>query len=145
MEICGNASATLGEIGIGVLDGIQRAVENLVTNAERHGVRNGQPPSIIWSMRLDPHDVTLQVSDDGPGIPEAMRTELFERFRSNDPHGSGVGLWLVRWIVEQHGGTISAESNNGAVITARFPQGVNSPPSPTTKPQRPPKTSVAEL
>ena len=108
---------------------LERAVENLVTNAERHGVRNGQPPSIIWSMRLDANDVTLQVSDDGPGIPEAMRTELFERFRSNDPHGSGVGLWLVRWIVEQHGGTISAESNNGAVITARFPQGANSPPT----------------
>ena len=55
------------------------------------------------------------MTDEGPGIPEAARARVFERFyrtdeaRSADDGGSGLGLAIARWIVELHGGTIRAE------------------------------------
>jgi signal transduction histidine kinase len=64
--------------------------------------------------------VTLAVRDTGPGIAAADRPHLFERFFRVDPSrtsstdGAGLGLSLVKWIVERHGGSVTVDSEAGA-------------------------------
>ena len=59
--------------------------------------------------------VTIEVLDEGPGIPEADRSRVFERFyrtdlaRSSQRGGAGLGLAIARWIVDLHGGDIHPE------------------------------------
>jgi two-component system, OmpR family, sensor kinase len=89
---------------------IRLAIENLVGNAERHGAVGGRLPNVSIAVdSLPGGSARVRVSDDGPGIAVEMRAGLFERFGSNDPSGTGVGLWLVRWIAEQHGGTAEVD------------------------------------
>ena len=66
----------------------------------------------------------LTVSDEGPGIPASERLAVFERFHRVDGttrRGSGLGLALAREIVEAHGGTISIDDFNGAIVLVRLP------------------------
>ena len=71
----------------------------------------------------------LSVSDTGPGIPEEHLSHIFDRFyrvdsgRSRDQGGSGLGLNIVKWIAESHGGTISVRSvvGTGTIFAVRFP------------------------
>ena len=72
---------------------------------------------MIWicAETRDGH-VTVRVRDNGPGIPANMLTEIFEMFRQGDDSlerangGLGIGLTLVKRLVEEHGGTIEARS-----------------------------------
>jgi nitrogen fixation/metabolism regulation signal transduction histidine kinase len=72
--------------------------------------------------------VTLEIADNGPGIPEALLPQLFEPYVTNKKKGTGLGLAIVKKIVEEHAGTISAYNrettdNNasGAVISIQLP------------------------
>jgi signal transduction histidine kinase len=73
--------------------------------------------------------IEIQVADQGPGIPENEVSEIFKPFfrgaaaQATQVRGSGLGLSLVREIVETHGGTISVQSDNGtgAIFTVRLP------------------------
>ncbi len=68
----------------------------------------------------------ITVSDEGPGIPVAERFAVFERFHRVDGttrRGSGLGLSLAREIVDAHGGTISIDDSDGAVVLVRLPTG----------------------
>lgn len=76
--------------------------------------------------------VTVRVGDDGPGIPEAQREQVFDRFftdRPADPdarrHHTGLGLAIVRAITEAYGGTVRAGRSRagGAEFTVEFPRG----------------------
>lgn len=53
--------------------------------------------------------VRLSVADTGGGIPPELRERMFTLFATSKPHGTGVGLAVVRKIVERHGGTIAVE------------------------------------
>ncbi len=109
-------------------DRITQVITNLVENAMRHGhglqrvlVQNTQDPSI-------PHGVSLQVHDNGPGIPPESRQRVFSRFwRAGPGQGSGLGMYIVRGIVEQHGGAIDIQEaeGGGANIRVWFP--INEP------------------
>ena len=76
-----------------------------------------------------PEVVTVEVRDTGSGIPEDALPHVFELFYRADPargkaiEGVGLGLSLVKWIVDQHGGTIHAVSrvNEGSSFTIRLP------------------------
>lgn len=103
--------------------GLDRVVRNLLDNAVRHA-------TATVTVRLDTTEdmVTLVVADDGPGIPSADRDRVFERFtrlddaRSRDAGGAGVGLAIVRDVVDRHGGRVHIQDNHpGARFTITLP------------------------
>ncbi len=95
---------------------IRRVLLNLIDNAVKYNRKNG---SIIMSMKKDEDTVSVCVEDSGIGIPREAVPRLFERFyRVNDSassgaKGTGLGLYLVKWIVKNHGGTITVDSELG--------------------------------
>ena len=102
---------------------IQRAVHNLARNAaEAIGDRGGR--FTIAVDRSDDGTVELSFTDDGPGVPEEIRSRLFESFTTHGKReGTGLGLAIVRQIVEDHGGAISVESAPGRTcFTVTLPQ-----------------------
>jgi two-component system, OmpR family, phosphate regulon sensor histidine kinase PhoR len=99
------------------------ALRNLVANASTYapeGTTIGIAAAVGRDGRLE-----LSVADQGPGIPEADLTRVFERFyrvdksRARDPGGTGLGLAIVKHIVELHGGRVSARNRpeGGAIVT----------------------------
>ena len=91
---------------------LHQVLANLVENAARF---TPDDAPVTLTARRAGGQVVFEVTDRGPGIPEASLTRVFERFyrtdeaRSTDEGGSGLGLAIARWIVELHGGTIRAE------------------------------------
>lgn len=74
--------------------------------------------------------IVLTVADRGTGIPPAMREKVFESFHTSKPHGMGLGLPIVRAIVEAHGGHvgIGARDGGGTVVTVTLPRRVADAP-----------------
>lgn len=87
-----------------------QVVGNLVGNAVRHGPPGG---TVRVLAHGDAAGVRLEVADSGPGIPEAERERVFERFHRVDAArttgGAGLGLAIVRHVVDLHGGSVRAE------------------------------------
>lgn len=106
---------------------------NLLDNAARHSPAGGQVT--VEAREMGTERWTLEVTDEGPGIPEAERTRVFERFGTGDPAGGGTGLGLAigRWVADLHGGRISALDGPSGT-GARFR--VELPTSPATRPPR---------
>jgi signal transduction histidine kinase len=81
----------------------------------------------MLSSASDPGGVQLTVRDSGPGIPPEHLPLIFERFYKADAArkaagGSGLGLSIVKAIVERHGGTIAARNDGGAVFEIVLPR-----------------------
>jgi signal transduction histidine kinase len=91
---------------------VHQVVANLLENAVRYTPSGGR---VEVRARRTASSVTIEVCDEGPGIPEAETERVFERFyradsaRSADGGGAGLGLAIARWIVELHGGDIRVE------------------------------------
>ena len=141
-EIAGNAAAEVaalaGDRTLTVQDGrpmpidgnpdeLHRMVLNLLENAVRH-----TPEGTSIELRLEADDgaAVIEVADDGPGIPEGMRDQVFERFvRGAGPAdtsaagGTGLGLAIVRAVARSHGGEVEAGRSpaGGAVFRVRLP------------------------
>jgi two-component system sensor histidine kinase BaeS len=112
---------------IGDPDRLEQALQNLAANALRHTPDGGQ---ITLTSGSDPRGVRLTVRDTGPGIPREHLPLIFERFYKADAArkaagGSGLGLSIVKAIVERHGGTITARNDNGAVFEIVLPSSTN--------------------
>jgi two-component system sensor histidine kinase BaeS len=104
-------------------DRLEQALQNLAANALRHTPDGGE---IHLTSSLVPEGSMLTVRDTGPGIPEAHLPLIFERFYKADAArkaagGSGLGLSIVKAIVERHGGRIGARNENGAVFEIVLP------------------------
>ena len=92
---------------------LERVLENLVANAVKH-TPGGTTVSV--SITTDPRGVLIGVDDDGPGIPELQKREIFDLFaREADPNapGTGVGLALAAQFVALQGGSVWVEDNPG--------------------------------
>ncbi|MFQ5670626.1 MAG: sensor histidine kinase [Acidobacteriota bacterium] len=103
-------------------DLIRRAVANLLDNAIEH-----LPPSshVRVSTRVQAGEVILEVEDDGPGFPDALRDTVFERYvKGPASKGFGLGLPLVRAVAMAHGGTIAIHDRKprGACIRLSLPR-----------------------
>jgi signal transduction histidine kinase len=94
-------------------DQLYRAVLNLVMNAL--DATEGQPEATITlSTRQDEDEVVIGVSDNGPGIPEELQSKLFQPFFTTKPHGTGLGLYSCRRIIEEElRGTVQLDSRPG--------------------------------
>ena len=99
---------------------IERALEELLENAAEHA---GESPSIeVTAAASEDGFVEVHVADDGPGIDSQERTVIEEGRETALEHGSGVGLWLVNWVVQEAGGTIEfAEAGEGCTVVVRLP------------------------
>jgi two-component system sensor histidine kinase BaeS len=105
---------------------IRQVLVNLLTNANEYC-----PPgtAIAVKARRDRADVEIEVSDDGPGIPQQQLEHIFERFVRGDAGetqrigGTGLGLAISKSLVELHGGTLEAESvaGEGSTFRVRLP------------------------
>ncbi|HEY5190745.1 MAG TPA: ATP-binding protein, partial [Candidatus Deferrimicrobium sp.] len=97
------------------------AMSNLVDNAIKYGKEGGR---ITVSGKIELAGCTLEVKDDGPGIPPEDIPRIFERFyrvdkgRSRELGGTGLGLSIVKHIVESHEGILQTESRLG--VGTRF-------------------------
>jgi two-component system sensor histidine kinase BaeS len=104
-------------------DRLEQALQNLAANALRHTPDGGE---IAVSAARQDDRVQLTVRDSGPGISAEHLPMIFDRFYKVDASrkasgGSGLGLSIVKAIVERHGGTISARNDNGAVFDIVMP------------------------
>jgi signal transduction histidine kinase/CheY-like chemotaxis protein len=108
-------------------DRLQQVVWNLLSNAIKFTSKGG---SIGVKLERHGSDVQIKVSDTGQGISPEFLPHVFERFRQEDgsttrAHGGlGLGLAVVRHLVEQHGGTVSVESAGeqlGSTFTVNLP------------------------
>jgi signal transduction histidine kinase len=107
---------------------LRRAFQNLITNAAKHGGRGGWIGiTAVANGKPSQPMVEIQVADRGPGIPQKELSEIFKPFfrgeHAAQVRGNGLGLNLVREIVEAHQGAISVRSEigKGATFTVRLP------------------------
>jgi two-component system sensor histidine kinase BaeS len=105
-------------------DRLEQALQNLAANALRHTPDGGR---ITLTSEPVGNAVRLSVRDAGPGIPDDHLPLIFERFYKADAArkaagGSGLGLSIVKAIVERHGGTITARNEQGAVFEIVLPR-----------------------
>lgn len=107
---------------------LAQVLRNLIDNAISFSPRPGQ---VLVSAETGPDRVLLRVEDEGPGVPEANRADVFRRFYSERPAAedfgrhSGLGLSIAAAIVDAHGGTIAVgdRPQGGAVFTVELPAG----------------------
>jgi PAS domain S-box-containing protein len=103
---------------------LEQVITNLVSNAVKYG--EGRP--VITRVESDAGTVTVAVSDQGIGIPPEALGRIFNRFERASParnySGLGLGLWIVRQIVEAMGGGVDVDSvlGRGSTFTVRLPR-----------------------
>jgi signal transduction histidine kinase len=101
-------------VPVRALPGLGTAIEELVANAVEHG----EPPVAV-TVDGDGDWAELRVADAGPGVPEHERRVLGGDETSLE-HASGVGLWLVTWLVERSGGELSFFEGDRSGVTVRL-------------------------
>jgi signal transduction histidine kinase len=130
---------------------LQQVVWNLLSNALKFTPPGGH---VTLTVEEGEDQTLLRVSDDGEGIPEAILPHIFDRFRQAESsiarsHGGlGLGLAIVRHLVELHGGSVAAESagpGQGATFKVALPRSSPSPRSPERDPLPPPQASLSGL
>ena len=106
---------------VGVHDQLTQVIFNLVLNAIDATAKGGR---ISVEAASDPAMVLLRVRDDGHGIPLEQVGKLFLPYFTTKRHGTGLGLFVSRKIVIEHGGTIDCRSEigKGACFTIRLPR-----------------------
>ena len=123
---------------------LAQVLANLVDNAVRH-----TRSLVRISVRTDGDHAIVIVEDDGPGVPAAQRTRVFERFvrlddsRGRRSGGSGLGLPIVAEIVQAHGGVVSLgdRPGGGCRVEVRLPVPATGDLTPTTQPAQPPSSA----
>lgn len=104
---------------------LRRVLDNLLSNASRYA-----QTQVALRTTVTPSEITVMVDDDGPGIPEEQRHEVFRPFvrldasRNRHSGGFGLGLSIADRITRQHGGTLSVEESpeGGARFTLTLPR-----------------------
>jgi PAS domain S-box-containing protein len=107
---------------------LQQALLNVVVNAS--DALDGRPqPKIVLSVDRVGSMVRIRVADNGVGIPEERKKELFKPFYTTKPHGTGLGLVITRKLVSRMKGFIEIESSGdrGTVVDIHLPEGTIEP------------------
>ncbi|HEY7744662.1 MAG TPA: HAMP domain-containing sensor histidine kinase, partial [Burkholderiales bacterium] len=115
---------------------VRQLVTNVVGNAIRHSPAGG---TVTVRVARAAGQATIDVIDQGPGVPEAERARIFERFVKRDPsrehgEGAGLGLPIARWIAEAHGGTLVLAETGAAGATFRATLPLTAPGAASPRP-----------
>lgn len=112
-------------------ESIERAVINLVTNAIKYTPNGGKIDVSVTQLTDGSGDISIAVKDNGIGIPEECLPYIFERFyrvekKVHTIKGTGLGLTIVKRIIEKHGGrlTVESEIGHGSTFTIFLPPAV---------------------
>ena len=108
---------------------LQQAILNLALNAFDAVAAVSGPRTVVIGTAATNSSVEVFVRDTGPGLSAEGRARLFDPFFTTKEHGLGMGLTIVRTLVEQHGGSVVAENNadGGAIFRLIVPAAVQSP------------------
>ena len=105
----------------------QRILDNLFTNTVKYRTKEHSVVRILLDRDEAAGVVRLVFRDDGPGVPEESLTRIFDSFyrvetsRKHAENGSGIGLAVVKEIVKGHGGSVTAQNQNGLAIKIELP------------------------
>ena len=117
------AEGEIPEVSIDI-EQVPRIFDNLLENSIKYAER--LPAQIQVRIFWENTWVVLEWKDKGPGVPEEKLPRIFDRFYRCDEartvKGSGVGLYIVKYIMERHGGTAEAENDDGLKIRLYFPE-----------------------
>jgi signal transduction histidine kinase len=103
---------------------VRQALTNVLHNAVSYTPENGRIE--VLTSATDDGFAVIDIIDNGPGIPDSERTNVFERFyrlddaRSREKGGAGLGLAIARWAVEANGGSIEFRDTEGAGSCCRI-------------------------
>lgn len=145
IELCCEAPP-LGLASLADAERLQQVVEKLLSNAVKFTPADGH---VTVTLAEGERGNTLVVADDGPGIAPSMLPHVFESFTQAEPtttrsHGGlGLGLSIVRHVIELHGGSVSVgsrESGSGTVFTVELPRTL---PVASTSGEEPPNATAA--
>lgn len=98
-----------GEVDV---ERLWRVLWNLIGNAAR-AVKGCHRPTVVLRGQRQHGDLRLSVSDNGPGVPEAVLAKLFQPFASAEANGTGFGLAIAQKIAMAHGGTVTHRREDG--------------------------------
>lgn len=103
---------------------VRAAIQNLVENAIEH---NTDPVEVHIDVETKPppeDSVAIRIADNGPGIPEAEKRVLFDNGEEPINHGSGLGLWVSKWVIEYFDGDLRFQANEpqGSIVTVLLPR-----------------------
>ena len=120
LELAPGLPPVLGDAGQ-----LRQVMHNLLQNAQDALVDTPQPQVVVASSLVD-RTVQLTFTDNGCGFPEDLMERAFEPYVTTKPRGTGLGLVIVKKIVEEHGGvvTIANVAPRGAQVTVRLPAAV---------------------
>ena len=112
---------------IGIWNRLEQVLANLLDNAVSFSPKNGK---VLINLKSKGDKIFIKITDQGPGFAESNTEKIFKRFYSNRPdkfgEHSGLGLNIVKSIVDMHGGEVSAsnrsDSSNGAEIQLELPK-----------------------
>jgi len=103
-------------------DMLASVFRNLLTNAIQHNDKD--PAEVTVSTTRDDRSVLVRIADNGPGIPDERKDDIFEQGEMGlDSEGTGLGLYLVDTLVDRYGGEVSVEDNDpqGAIFVVDLP------------------------
>lgn len=103
---------------------MQRILDNLVENSVKYSEKS--PVHVEISLKSEGEKLHLTVSDDGSGVDEEKLPHIFEEFYRGDEsrnkkEGNGLGLYIVKYLVEAMSGTVRAYNNGGLVVEIELP------------------------
>jgi signal transduction histidine kinase len=94
----------------------------VIENAIAHSDADDAAVRVVVEADSDAGEVTIEVSDDGPGIPRRELAVLEDGTESALEHGSGIGLWIVEWSLQRLGGDVRYETSSaGTTVNLALP------------------------
>ncbi|RKD98408.1 PAS domain S-box protein [Halopiger aswanensis] len=113
-----------GSVAVGAHELLPYAFDNVLENAIEHNTAATPRIDVTVTTASGPHrrTVTVRIADNGPGLPEAEREVLTADAETPLTHSSGMGLWLVRWIVRSSNGTVAVDPGrfDGTCVSIRL-------------------------
>ncbi|AZH24383.1 sensor histidine kinase [Haloplanus aerogenes] len=113
--------ADLSEIEVRANELLSSVIRNLLNNAVQHN--DGETPTVTIDADRTEESVIISVADDGPGIPDSQKETVFGKGEKNlDSAGTGIGLYLVKRLVDEFGGDVWIEDNDpkGAIFKVQL-------------------------